>query len=158
MTSEQRRAALSQPVPPEMAEKLRRALGYGSGDKDTRAKRRRREPTDRIGARRQVKPWEWNMTRREAIKRHARGQYVSPDVLAMFAIGRGSATTTTRAGGTRTGRITTRRRTAAHRSARKASSSSGDDGGGEPPPPCRRGRRACGQVAASGFVLQGVKP
>jgi hypothetical protein len=99
------------------------------------------------------------MTWAEARRRHARGAWLSPDAVDMLGLapwGNRSQACTTRASVTRTGRATTRRRTAAFRSAGKASSSSGDDGGGEPPPP-RPAALAPGQVAAAGFVPEGVE-
>ena len=117
---------------------------------------RRRRGTGRTGHRRKLLPGEMNLTAREIRKRHARGVRMSADALDLSGIRpRRSPAGTTRASVTRTGRVTTRRRAAAFRSASTASSSSGDDGGGEPPPPCSQ--VASGQVAAAGFVPEGVE-
>ena len=119
--------------------------------------KRRSRKCVRIGSRRKFAPGEMNLTAREVRERHARGGRVSFDALDMLGIEpRRSPAGTTRASVTRTGRVSTRRRTAAFRSASTASSS-GDDGSGEPPPPGSRVAFAFGQVAAAGFILEGVE-
>ena len=119
---------------------------------------RRSSGTGRIGDRRKLRPGEMNLTARDIRKRYARGFPVSADALDLCGIRpRRSPSGTTRASVTRTGRVSTRRRTAAFRSASTASSTSGDDGGGEPPPPCSQVALASAQVAAAGFVPEGVE-